>query len=207
MSADAFLFDLGNVIVSVDFGRAFQSWGRAARVPPQDIAARFRVDAAYEAHERGELSDNEYFAALRRTLGLQLADEAFLEGWNAILLDPLPGMPQLLARLAQATPLYLFSNTNAAHHARWRRQYAEVLAPFREVFCSYQLGARKPGVEAFRRVAERIGLPPERIVFFDDLHENVEGARLAGMQAFHVPSVEGLVRTLASELRISLHTT
>jgi putative hydrolase of the HAD superfamily len=37
-------------------------------------------------------------------------------------------------------------------------------------------------------VVDSIGVPAKRIVFFDDLAENVEGARACGLTAVHVTS-------------------
>jgi FMN phosphatase YigB (HAD superfamily) len=43
-------------------------------------------------------------------------------------------------------------------------------------------------VRAFREVADRIGVAPERIGFFDDHAVNVAGARDAGLLAHEVHS-------------------
>lgn len=189
---DALLFDLGGVLVDVDWGRAFAAWSARSGVPAAELARRFRRDAAYDAHECGTLSDAEFFASLRGMLGLGLGDREMLEGWNAILGDPFPGVPGLLERLAARVPLYVFSNTNIAHAAFWRPRYRALLAPVREVFCSCDIRMRKPQPDAFRCVAQRIGTGPGRIAFFDDLEENVAGARAAGLAGVHVPSADRL---------------
>jgi putative hydrolase of the HAD superfamily len=48
-------------------------------------------------------------------------------------------------------------------------------------------GVMKPDPRAFRGGAEALGLPPEQVVFLDDMPWNVEGARQAGMTAVRVP--------------------
>jgi putative hydrolase of the HAD superfamily len=83
-TVDALLFDLGGVLVDIDFNRAFGAWANAAQVPASQIAGRFAFDQAYEAHERGEIDADGYFAHLRNTLGLSLSSEELLAGWNAI---------------------------------------------------------------------------------------------------------------------------
>jgi glucose-1-phosphatase len=203
-TVDALLFDFGGVIVDIDFGRAFAAWAQAARLPPHTLAARFSSDAHYEAHERGEMDGEEYFAAVRDSLGVTLSDEQLLAGWNAIFVDPLPGIERLLSALAPALPLYLFSNTNPMHRAFWVSRYRELLKPFSTVFCSCDVGMRKPAPEAFLRVADLIGIPPARIAFFDDLAENVQGAREAGLVGFHVGSVEDIRHALNDDLRLSV---
>jgi len=188
MTAQALVFDFGNVLVDIDFGRAFAVWADAAGVPLTHVEARFRLDDAYRAHERGEIEMHTYFAALRRSLDISLTDEEFLAGWDAILGEPLPGIPPLLARLAAKWPLFVFSNTNPTHAERIVSHYASLMRHFRRFFTSCELGARKPDAEAFARLAHRIGMAPQRLAFFDDLEENVTGARRAGLQAYRVSS-------------------
>lgn len=54
---------------------------------------------------------------------------------------------------------------------------------FDVVFNSARLGLAKPDTEAFRAVANLLGVPTERCLFIDDARPNVEGARDAGMNA------------------------
>ena len=200
---DALLFDLGGVVIDIDFGRALQAWADAARVPVPQIAERFCFDAPYEAHERGEIGPDEYCAHLRAALGLPLADDELLAGWNRIFVGPVPGMQGLLERLRHRYPLYAFSNTNHAHLGYWQPRYASLLSPFSAVYCSCEIGARKPEVEAFLEVARRMGVSPGRIAFFDDHSANVLGARKAGLLAHEAHSV-AQVREALSQWGIRL---
>jgi HAD superfamily hydrolase (TIGR01509 family) len=203
-AVDALLFDFGGVIVDIDFGRAVATWAQAAGVSPQALARRFAFDAHYQAHERGEIDGKQYFAALRDSLGVTLSDEQLLVGWNAIFLEPLRGIERLLNALVPVLPLYLFSNTNPMHRAYWTARYRNVLMPFSAVFCSCDLGVRKPAPEAFRRVAELIGVAPARIAFFDDLEENVEGARTAGLAGFHVSATTDIRKIFTQNLQVQV---
>jgi hypothetical protein len=53
--ADALLFDLGGVVIDIDFGRMFARRAAYAGLPPEAIRAQFSFDALYERHERGEI--------------------------------------------------------------------------------------------------------------------------------------------------------
>jgi glucose-1-phosphatase len=193
VSASAVVLDLGNVLVEVDFRRALASWARAAAVPVEAFAGRFGVDAAYCAHERGEIDDRQYLKILSGTLGLPLSHDQMLDGWNAIFGPPLPGAERVVRELAGRMPVYVFSNTNPAHVAHFSPRLRDLLSPVTRVITSCDIGARKPEAEAFRRVAAIAGLPPERLAFFDDLEENVAGARAAGLQAHRVTRPEQIL--------------
>ena len=103
------------------------------------------------------------------------------------------------AALAKSFPLYAFSNTNAVHRAFWQARYASLLKPFSGIFCSCELGARKPSPAAFLEVGRRIGVAPAHIAFFDDHAGNVRGAREAGLLAQEVHCVDEIRGALRSE--------
>lgn len=195
-SADALLFDLGRVVLDIDFGKALACWSAYAGCKPDDIAARFVRDEHYHQHERGLIEDAAYFQSLRHSLGIAITDDQFMEGWNAIFAGEMPGIAPLLERAAKRLPLYAFSNTNRPHVAYFQDAHADVLKHFREVFVSSSINLRKPDAEAYDFVVRAIGLPASRIVFFDDLAENIEGAKARGLIGVQVHSSEDVARTL-----------
>jgi putative hydrolase of the HAD superfamily len=197
-SADALLFDLGRVVLDIDFSRALTCWAGHAGCEPAHLVGRFTQNEAYKRHERGAISDAEFFTALRDSLGIDVSDAQFLEGWNAIFAGEMPEIAGLLARAARRLPLYALSNTNRAHEAHFSLAFAEVLGHFRKMFLSSTIGLRKPDAAAYDHVVKEIGVPAGRIVFFDDVMENIEGARARGLQAVHVTSTRDVADALAA---------
>jgi glucose-1-phosphatase len=200
-AADALLFDLGRVVLDIDFGKTLACWAGHAGCEVAHLVGRFSRDVIYRRHETGDISDAEFFEGLRSSLGVKLSDAQFLEGWNAIFAGEMPGIAALLARAAARVPLYAFSNTNNAHVEHFSLEYAAVLGHFHEIFLSSTIGLRKPDAAAYDHVVKAIGVDPERIVFFDDLAENIEGAKACGLTALHVTSPGDVARALA-ELEI-----
>ena len=197
-SADALLFDLGRVVLDIDFDKAVVCWAGHAGCEAGDIVRRFVRAEAYHHHEMGKLSDAGYFESLRGALGIDISDAQFLEGWNAIFAGEMPDIAPLLARAAKRLPLYAFSNTNNAHVEYFSVVHADLLGHFREMFLSSTIGMRKPDAAAYDHVVRAIGVPAQRIVFFDDLAENIEGARACGLTAVHVTSSGDVAKALAA---------
>ncbi|MDP2241001.1 MAG: HAD-IA family hydrolase [Burkholderiales bacterium] len=195
-SVDALLFDLGGVIVDIDFRRVFEAWSADSGVPAATLESRFSMDVYYERHERGEIPVADYFESLRSSLGIRLTDKQFERGWNAVFVREVPGIARLLRGVQSRFPLYVFSNSNAAHHDYWAREYASTLSMFRKVFVSSDLGRRKPEPQAYSAVAQAMGTPLPGILFFDDFKDNVEAARKVGMQAVHVKSFADIEKAL-----------
>ncbi len=160
---EALLFDLGGVVITLDFGRCFQHWADSAGGSADEIAARFTVDAAYEAHERGSLDTADYWTSVRATLSLDLSDDSMLAGWNDIYLGADLEVLDLLSRARNQWPLYAFTNSNRAHQAVWAKRFSSELDVFDTVFVSSELGHRKPDRAAFNAVVTSIGVPAGRV--------------------------------------------
>ncbi|HML13922.1 MAG TPA: HAD family phosphatase [Xanthobacteraceae bacterium] len=195
---DALLFDLGRVVIDIDFARAIACWAGHARCDPRLIEERFRADVSYRRHEVGEIDTREYFAGLQAACAIDLSHDQFLEGWNAIFVGETPGMAELLARAARQVSLYAFTNSNPDHELVWSQRFAPILANFKEIFVSSTIGLRKPDAAAYDHVVSAIGVPAQRIVFFDDAIANVEGARARGLKAVHVRSTADVAEALAA---------
>ena len=65
-------------------------------------------------------------------------------------------------------------------------------------------GIRKPDPAIYALGAERIGLPPEEIVFVDDLRGNLKPAREMGMATVHHVRAEETIRQLEELLDVKL---
>jgi glucose-1-phosphatase len=195
-AADALLFDLGRVVIDIDFDKVVARWAAHAGCEPASLAGRLTRDGNFKRHETGEIDDLTFFAGLRGSLGIDLTDAQLLEGWNAVFIGEVPGISALLARASQHLPLYAFSNTNRPHAEHFESVYADVLGHFSEIFLSSAIGLRKPDAAAYDHVVKAIGVPAGRIVFFDDLAANIEGARARGLIAVHVTSPDDVANAL-----------
>jgi FMN phosphatase YigB (HAD superfamily) len=198
LPVQALLFDLGGVLIDIDFGRAFEHWQTFSALSLQGIRDSFSFDAAYEQHERGEITGPAYFAHLGRQLRLHGDHEAIRQGWNAIFTGEISETLALVRAARARLPCYAFSNSNAVHQAAWSSGYPAVVQAFDWIFVSSDIGLRKPERRAFEHVAEAVGVQVQSILFFDDLADNVAGARAAGLQAAHVRSPADVRAALAA---------
>ena len=171
----AILFDLGNVLIDIDFYRCARLWSDHAGIPAHVLASRFRIDDAYKAFECGKLDAPAFYEALRGQLEISLPDDTMREGWNAIIRDEKPGIRDCLEQLARRYPLYVLTNTNPEHENIWTEKHRGLLSHFKEIFVSSHMGCRKPDAAAYLHVSRSIGAPCSKILFFDDAEENVQG--------------------------------
>lgn len=193
----AVLFDLGGVILAIDFDRALAAWAPHSRLGPERLRETFRWDDPFLQHETGRLSNDGYFAHLRQALELD-CDAATVEaGFNAILVAEIEETTRLVDQVRRRVPCYAISNTNDAHMAEMRRVFPQLLPRFDRVFASHEIGHRKPQPAAFEHVLREIGVPAHEVLLFDDLPANVEGALALGLQAVLVRGPDDVRHGLA----------
>lgn len=187
-ATQALLFDLGGVVIDIDFDRAFAQWQSISRLSFAEIKSLFKPDIPYQRHECGEIPSDEYFDHLCTTLKLQRDFRLVADGWNAIYLGEIGETVKIIQATRASIPCYAFTNSNALHQTTWSAQFPAVVQCFDRIFSSHEIGLRKPDRRAFEYIAAAIGVAPRSIIFFDDLVENVDGAAAAGLQAVHVRS-------------------
>ena len=182
----ALLFDLGGVVIDIDFAHALRHWAGCSDLSLDQLRAAFHFDVAYQRHERGEIGWAQYLAHLRATLKLTGTDAQIQDGWNSIFIAEIPETIAMVQRAREQLACYGFSNTNPTHQAHWAASFPRAAGAFEKIFVSWQLGLRKPERAAFDKVCEEMGVRPGEVLFFDDTLENVEGARAAGLEAVWV---------------------
>lgn len=92
--------------------------------------------------------------------------------------------------------IYLLSNTNPSFH-----EYQDTIDAF-TYFDGFYISALhkriKPKVETFKHFAGTFSLSLEECIFIDDVEENIEGARQAGMQGYYF---DGNIETFKEYLK------
>lgn len=182
-----YIFDLGNVIVDIDFKRVLGVWSNLSGTPLAVLAERFSMGEVFQRHERGEVSDEEFAARLCDEMGIALSFEQFAAGWQAVFVALRPEVIAIMQRLRnEGHRVVVLSNTNRLHCNYWPQRYPEVAAAADHLYLSQDLGLRKPEPAIYQRVLEAENTPAEQAVFFDDHPDNIAAARALGMTAVWV---------------------
>ena len=191
MDFDAILFDLGGVLIDIDYHKtitAFESLGMADFKSAYSQADQGQL---FDDFETGQISAQRFINQLLPHLYRNTTPNQVAHAWNAMILGVPMEKITLLSGLKKTFPLYLLSNTNELHIPVVRREWAKVSPEpmeffFDEVFLSHEIGMRKPAQETFRFVCEKINIHPSRLFFVDDSIQHINGALEAGLQAFHL---------------------
>ncbi len=186
-----YIFDLGNVIVDIDFNRVLGVWSHLSGVPLALLQNRFTFDDAFEQHERGEISDQQFAELICKTLEVNLSYDQFAAGWQAIFVGVRDDtVAQMNALRAAGHRVVILSNTNNLHCEFWPQHYPQISAAADAVYLSQQLKMRKPEPGIYQVVLEKEGVPASQAVFFDDNPANIDAARQAGIHSVLVTGPE-----------------
>lgn len=121
---------------------------------------------------------------------------AFDEEWHETISGPINGTVAILKKLKDSrVPVYAITNWNQ-HKFREALERFDFLKSFDGIVVSGDEGLLKPDRKIFELFFDRYGVTPQSAVFIDDSLHNVEGARVAGMQALHFTSPDALARDL-----------
>lgn len=182
-----YIFDMGNVIIDIDFKRVLGVWSHLSGTPLATLTERFSMGEVFQKHERGEISDEQFAADLCHEMGIALSFEQFSAGWQAIFVGLRPEVITVFKKLREeGHRVVVLSNTNRLHLDFWPHHYPEIEANTDAMYLSQNLGMRKPEPEIFQHVLEKEGFSAGEAVFFDDVVENIEAARAAGIDAVWV---------------------
>ncbi len=94
-----YIFDLGNVIVDIDFNRVLGAWSDLTRIPLATLKQHFTMGEAFHQHERGELSDEDFAAAMCHEMNMPLSYEQFAHGWQAVFVALRPEVITIMHKL------------------------------------------------------------------------------------------------------------
>lgn len=184
------VFDLGGVLVRI--ARTWAEASRAAGIDPsgrEDPLTPAAREPWVHAYETGAVDRAAFVDGLVRAMDGAYSPDEVVRIHDAWLLGEYAGLDHLFDALDGAgVETAVLSNTNESH---WRRMFPADAGPWafpslRRVghpHASHVLRARKPDLASFRGVEAATGRRGAGVVFFDDLPDNVRGARLAGWTA------------------------
>lgn len=185
------IFDLGGVIVPLDFKRGYLAMEALCGHRAADIPARISSTGLVPRFEMGLVQPEEFVQQISACLGLKTSFDEFCDLWGSIF-PPETLIPEaLLESLRQRYRLLLLSNTNSLHFSFIRKNYP-LLRHLDHFVLSYEVGSMKPSPEIYHAAIANSNCAANECFFIDDVADNVEAARREGMDATRFVSYEQL---------------
>jgi len=199
------VFDLGRVLIRIcdNWRHACEVARMSSPVAEMDTAAKAAMRELVALHETARIDQNQFAESASPLLGLPV--ECVLAMSNVYLLGPFPGVDELLDDLSAAgVSTACLSNTNASHWDLMCAKTGPASLPMDRLtwrFGSQELGVRKPDPAIYAHVETTTSTAPNQIVFFDDLEENITGARSRGWHGVRITPDRDPVAQMRHTLR------
>ena len=193
------IFDLGGVILNIDYmltAKAFQELGIENY---NDLYTQFSQVDIFDKLEKGEITPSYFFNEIRRLSRIEITDEQITKAWNAMLLDFPVKRLELLQKLKNKYKIYLCSNTNEIHLIDYNKTLKQTFGIdnlgdiFIKEYYSHEVGMRKPNTEIFDLIIKENNLNVKETLFIDDSPQHIEGAKKAGLIAYHLTAGEDIL--------------
>ncbi len=199
MTIKAIIFDLGGVIINIDYARTVQAFKSICGYDFDKIYSQYKQSTLFDDYETGKITDDFFRERLIDELDLPVSSEQFDQAWNAMLLDLPKERLDFISKLrAKGYQTYLFSNTNAIHLKRVFEISSQTIGVenfssyFTKEYYSHTFGMRKPNPNAFKKILEHHQLKAQEVLFVDDSKQHIEGAKIAGLHTLLIDATNSI---------------
>lgn len=192
IDADFLIFDLGNVIIDIDYQRSLNLLKSLLPSSLNSKVDSFYATDFHKAYEKGLIDSPTFRAEVNRYFDQDWEDQKVDELWNSLLGKIPKERLDFIAKLKMEYQVGILSNTNEIHieavHGMLKSDFGmDRFSPlFDWVFYSHEMNLAKPSADIYLKMLNELGVSADRVVFFDDLEANVKGAQSVGIKAVQV---------------------
>jgi len=160
------LFDLGNVILYIDFGAFWRDLGFIR--PVEIIPFKDGYESLTLQYETGNISTDKYLNEIRIVFNNKFTVRQLEQAFSSIIRQPVEGIADIVKRVSIGHRTALVSNTNEIHYKLSLKKF-EGFKLFQKHYLSYQLQVMKPAPGFYDAIIEDQGMLPSRMLFIDDI--------------------------------------
>jgi HAD superfamily hydrolase (TIGR01509 family) len=186
------IFDMDDVLCHYQVGRRLRELARLAGTTARDVRTAL-WDSGFEGlADAGGFADSElYLKEFGERLGYPITVDEWVAARRMAMIANTEVL-QLAEAIGQQAELAIYTNNGPLVKSHLDALFPEAAAVFKQRYCSFEFGTKKPDPESFTRLVNVMGYEPAACWFIDDKKSNVQGALIAGLQAHLFVDFEGL---------------
>jgi glucose-1-phosphatase len=206
------IFDLGNVIIDLEFERSEKELIRIFGDDMHTRLAALRQGDIFERYEMGLCSENTFVEVLQMLNTQRVSSRRIIDAWNAMLIQTPMKRLQLLAKLRSQYQVFLLSNTNQTHldwvYDDLKRSYQITdfeSRYFHKAYYSHLIHLRKPQTQIYEYVLADASIKAAETLFIDDNEANIIAAKQVGIHAILHPVGTDICDVIEGYLRFRIY--
>ncbi|MHA1292159.1 MAG: HAD family hydrolase [Promethearchaeota archaeon] len=197
MTIKAIIFDLGGVLVDLDFTKFLEEIIEISPLNKPHSLLLLEFWRQSDRYHQGKISDEEFFHQSCELLQFcDLNQERFYESFNSVISGKNEEVIEILnkIKLMKKYKLILLSNVNSSHWNYLRKMNWKFLNIFDDYILSFKVKMTKPDPQIFKLAIEKAGCSPNEIVYIDDGLNNISSARELGIYTIHFTDIKELIK-------------
>lgn len=200
------LFDLGGVIINIDPKITIKNFKKKSNIESnifESLDYRYGekesiIKNLFYDFEKGKIDADLFRDKIREHGKINLKNDEFDNIWNMVILDFNIDLLKMILKLKSKFSLMILSNTNSIH----RKYFEDMLLNYHGLsfddifdnkFYSFDMKCRKPEKKIYNMVISKSGVKASNFIFFDDMKENIDAAKLVGMNGYLVSNISDLI--------------
>ncbi|KKN31277.1 hypothetical protein LCGC14_0825660 [marine sediment metagenome] len=199
MTIKTIMFDLGGVVIDLDFSIFFNIIIAQSplKTPKTQIMLEFFRQIGN--YSKGKMSDDEFYQFACNLLQVCTLDKSkFFNAFNSIIsgldLEVIELIKELRSKYRYK--LIALSNINYSHWNYVLNKNWDFIKVFDELILSHEIHLNKPDPKIFEYAIQKAGCEPEEIVFIDDGLNNILSAQVFGITGIKFTDIGELIEEL-----------
>ncbi len=199
MKVKAIIFDLGGVVVDLDFSNFYNRIITQSPLNKPQTPIMLEFFRQSDIYHQGNMTDDEFYQLACDLLQVCMVDQSeFFKAFNSIISDINLDVIKIIKKIRDSKKFKLIalSNVNSSHWDFILKKKWAFLHYFDELILSHEIHLIKPDPKTFEYAIQKAGCKPEQIVFIDDGLNNIRSAKQLGIIAIKYTNTNELIAEL-----------
>jgi len=199
MAIKCIIFDLGDVIIDLDFSRFFNEVITPSPLNKPKTPIMLEFFRQSDTYHQGKISNKEFYNQACEILQVCALDQKqFFDAFNSIISELNVEMVELIRKIKMNNDFKLMclSNINSSHWKYLKKQKWDIWELIDEFILSHEIQLTKPDPKIFEYTLKKAGCQPEEILYIDDGLNNIRSASDLGFIGIRFTDITTLIEDL-----------
>lgn len=199
MKVKAIIFDLGGVVIDLDFSNFYNKIISQSPLNKPQTPIMLEFFRQSDMYHQGKMTDDEFYQLACDLLQVCMLNQSeFFDAFNSIISGYNSNVSEIIKRIRESNQykLIALSNVNSSHWDYILNKKWDFINWFDELILSHETHLIKPNPKVFEYAIKKAGCKPEQILYIDDGLNNIRSAIELGIIGIKFINSEELLEEL-----------
>ncbi|MFX1428361.1 MAG: HAD family hydrolase [Promethearchaeota archaeon] len=199
MKVKAIIFDLGGVLIDLDFSNFYNQIIIQSPLNKPQTPIMLEFFRQSDMYHQGNMTDDEFYQLACDLLQVCMLDQSdFFNAFNSIISGYNAKVVEIIKEIREVNQykLIALSNVNSSHWDYILRKNWSFIGWFDELILSHETHLIKPNPKVFEYAIKKAGCKPKQILYIDDGLNNIRSAKELGINCIKFTNSEELLEEL-----------